>query len=235
MRRPEKPALWISFLLGLALACCTGTSTDTENTLTAVAYLADGRPAAGAELAVRVPKLIVSPQGIPSWQTLTSLTADRHGRFSEVRLPQGEEIYLEVRQNPGDTVQGHSPQVYFIRYQVAEARPEFLGAVTLSPSGSIQGRIESKTDSLAAHHWIGVIGSSAMVKLSASADSVSFPFRLVGLYPGSHALTVVNLADTGVGVMTANTKPTGEVKPDSVTDLGSIFYNGASWAPDGKN
>lgn len=232
MRRPENPSLSASILVCLALAGCYGTSTDTENTLTATAYLADGRPAAGAVLAVRVPTVVVSPQGIPSWKSLVTSTADDQGRFFDVVLPQEGEIYLEVRQNPADTpVPGNPPQVYFIQYVADQARPDHPGTLTLSPSGSLTGRVELENDSLIPHHWIGVIGSSALVKLDAATGSASIPFQLDGLYPGRHALTFVNAGVAGAGIVSVNLKPVGEVKPDSVTDMGPIFYNGASWAP----
>lgn len=235
MRRPEKTSLWNPLLLCLALAGCYGTSTDTENTMTGVALLADGRPAAGAVLAIRSRELVVSPQGIPSWKALFTRTADAQGRFFEVSLPKDREIYLEIRQAPAETSPGHFPQVYFIRYGESQPRPDLLASVTLSPSGSLKGSIGSKTDPLPINCWLGVIGSSAFVKLDSASDSTGHPFRLDGLFPGSHDLTLVSVAEVGTTVMSTSDKPKGEVKPDSVTEMGSIFYNGASWATDGKN
>ena len=251
MRRPEPSTLCYAFLLNLALAgclalaCCLslascyGTSTDTENTLTGTAYLSDGRPAAGATLAIRSGKLVVSPQGVPAWKTLATATADSKGRFFDVTLPQGTEIYLEVRQSPADTAgQAHSPEVYFISYDIGDERPTEPGGITLSPSGSLKGSLGLKTGPHPENQWLGVVGTSVFVKLDSATDSTNFPFQLDGLYPGTHALSVVTFADVGGGdvtVMGTTTKPTGVVAPDSVTDLGLVPYTEASIAEQGKN
>lgn len=223
MRRIDRFAVFVSLFLG---GCVSGTSTESENTVTGYAVLSDGQPAAGAVLTARSSVFMVS-DGVPAWTSVAADTADSLGRF-KVRIPRAQALYLEIRQGNTALTPGVKAEVCFSVYPFGVRRPDSLGTFRLLPSGSIKGRIAPKSVPSLSGYWVGIFGSSAMVKLA--PDSLGgYPFVLEGLYPGLNQLTLATLK----GVVNPSTSDTGgnywpapwaRVESDSTSDMGSIPF-----------
>jgi hypothetical protein len=228
MRLFEFPGL-IPLLAAFASAGfsgCTGTSTESENTLGLVpgrALSAEGFPASGARITLRSRGIVAEGLEL-AWKVLDTATADRQGRF-ELRLPEGLEIFLEIRE--ADTTVPH-PRIHFTRYDSAETRPRRFGDLMLSPAGTLEGRLTPGPGAPNANLWVGVAGTSVLVKLAGAADSTGLPFRLDGLPAGEHALTVVAVGG-GVASGPYPTKPPPRVAvaADTVTDAGQVYFEEA--------
>lgn len=227
MRRPEFPQL-IPMLLTLVVAGlfgCNGTSTESENTLGLVpgrALGAEGEPASGARIILRSRDLVSEGGGL-AWKVLDTATADRQGRFG-IKLPEGREVFLEIREaEPA----GPHPRIHFKRYDSADIRPGRFGDVILTPSGILEGRLTPRPGAPTQNLWVGVAGTSALVRVEGAADSTGLPFRLVGLPAGEHALTVVAVGGLVSGPNPSKPSPRVAVAADTVTDAGQVFFEEA--------
>lgn len=227
MRRPESTVL-IALLLALAaagLSGCTGTSTESENTLGLVpgrAMRADGGPASGARITLRTREIVAEGSNL-AWRVLDTAAADRQGRF-ELNLPESLEVFLEIRAaNPA----GSHPLLHFIRYDSADVRPRRFGDLVLTPSGSLEGRLTPRPGAPTVNLWVGVAGTSVLVRLPGAADSSGLPFRLEGLPAGEHALTIASLGGMSSGPPPTLPQPRVAVTPDTLTDAGQVFFEEA--------
>lgn len=227
MRRLELPILK-PLIMALAFAGfsgCTGTSTESENTLGLVpgrALLAEGAPASGARITLRSREIVAEGLDL-SWRVLDTATADLQGRF-ELRLPESLEVFLEIREA---SLAGPHPRIHFTRYDSADIRPRRFGDLVLAPSGTLEGRLTPKPGAPTLNLWVGVAGTSVLVRLPGAADSAGLPFVLAGLPAGEHALTVAAVG--GVASVPYPTKPPPLVlvAADTLTDAGQVFYEEA--------
>lgn len=228
MRRLELPG-FMPFFLALASALflgCTGTSTESENTLGLVsgrALRAEGAPAAGARVALRTREIVTEGSRL-AWRVLDSATADPQGRF-EIKFPEDVEMFLEIRE--ADSADPH-PLIHFVHYDSADIRPGRLGDLVLTRSGSLEGRLTPKPGAPTENLWLGVAGTSVLVRLTGAADSAGLPFRLDGLPAGGHALTVAAAVIGSVsGPKPSEQPPMVAVAADTVTDAGEVFFEEA--------
>lgn len=226
MRRLEFPGL-IPILLALASAGfsgCTGTSTESENTLGLIpgrALLAEGAPASGARVTLRTREIVAEGLDL-AWRVLDTATADPQGRF-ELKLPEDLEVFLEIRE--ADPVGTHF-QIHFTRFDSAGIRPSRFGDLVLAPSGTLEGRLTPRPGAPTTNLWVGIAGTSVLVRLEGAADSAGLPFRLDGLPAGEHALTVATVAGLAAGRYPSE-PPRVAVAADTLTDAGRVFFEDA--------
>lgn len=230
MRRFEFPGL-IPLLIAFSFAGfagfsgCTGTSTESENTLGLVpgrALRAGGSPASKARITLRSREVVADGFHL-EWRVLDTATADQQGRF-ELRLPESVEVFLEIRE--ADSAVPH-PQTHFTRYDSAAIRPRRFGDLVLAPSGTLEGRLTPRPGAPNANLWLGVAGTSVLVKLPGTADSTGLPFRLEGLPAGEHTLSVVAQGGVTSSPPPANPPPRANVAADTVTDAGQVYFEEA--------
>lgn len=220
-------------LCGLFLFQCTtedrraGTSTTVGNTVTGVAVLSDGSPAAHAEVTLRSPKVRISRYGTPSSTLIAFTTADSAGAFT---LPRSSDsgLYLEVTQAPESSAWlRDSLQTALAAYPAS--LPDSLGTLTLARPGALAGRILAVGGISDSSHWIGAQGTDNFTPVKSDGS-----FRLDGLAPGTHILMVVDVPDLGsaqhnpaLGFSVrfgAATQPAAVVKSGEVVDLGGMLY-----------
>src|SRR5688500_9918204 len=153
MRRLDFPVLVavLPALLGAWFSGCTGTSTESENTLglhPGRALLAEGAPASGARVTLRSREIVAAGQDL-AWKVLDTATADIQGRF-EVDLPESLEVFLEIRE-AGSA--GAHPRIHFTRFDSADFRPRRLGDRVLAPSGTLEGRLTPRPGAPTLNLW----------------------------------------------------------------------------------
>jgi hypothetical protein len=158
-----------------------GTSTTTENTLTGVAMLPDGRPAAGAVVAARSPEVVLSRSHVPLARLLAQSTADSAGRFS-LPLPRGEAYYLEVRR--GDSVS------WYRQFAPDTARALALGTVYLEPTVEVKGTVRPENGPWETRAWVGIAGTDLFRAVDPTDDPAGAAFSLTAAPAAAHALVV---------------------------------------------
>ncbi|MEO7425207.1 MAG: hypothetical protein ABI036_08465 [Fibrobacteria bacterium] len=227
MRRFEflVPILMGLLLLSAGLHGCTGTSTESENTVGLIAgraVRADGTPAPGARITLRT-REIVSKEKDLAWKVLDTAKADLQGRF-DLELPDDKEVFLEIRE--ADPVAPH-PLIHFTRFDSSGIRPRRFGDLMMSPSGTLEGKLVPGPGAPTEFLWVGVVGTSALVRLPGKADSTGLPFRLDGLPGGEHELTVAVQAGVSSSPDPVEPPPRIAVTADSITDAGRVFFEDA--------
>lgn len=228
MRRPDLPVLLLAAAFAATGSGCTGTSTESENTVVQAgapqgrALLADGKPAPRARIALRTKEVVVK-DSIPSWKIIDTATADARGVFA-IRIPANREIWFEIRE---DAPQVPYPEVYLHRYDSTDVRPLKYGDLPMRPSGSVQGRLVPAQGAPRQNLWLGVAGTSVMARVEGVADSNGLPFRLDGLPAGTQTLTVVMVGGLMVSQHPAAPMPRAQIAGDTLTDLGKLIYEEA--------
>lgn len=227
MRRFEFPGpiLLRLLLLSAGFLGCTGTSTESENTVGLIAgraVRADGAPVPGAGITLRSREIVSKGMDL-AWKVLDTATADPQGRFG-LELPDDKEVFLEIREaDPA----GPHPLIHLTRYD-SRVRPRRFGDLVLSPSGTLEGRLVPGPGAPTRNLWVGVAGTSVLVKLPGTADSTGLPFRLDGLPGGEHALIVAVPAGVMSNPDPVKAPPRVAVAADTVTDAGRVFFEDAN-------
>lgn len=205
-----------AFLLAsaLALAGCetggqrlAGTSTSVGTAIGGTAARSDGRPAAGALVVARGDG-IVWTDGRPAGRMLDSARADSLGRF-RLLAPRGE-FSLEI---VCDTAQACSDHME-VWQDWADARSGRLPAVRLTVPGSLEG--DWKPSDGGEPPWIGIAGTARFVR----PDPAGGRFRLEGVSPGDHFLTV--LRKQGEDPDNAQKVGTWPVASGRITEVGTV-------------
>jgi hypothetical protein len=161
MRRLEFPGpiLMRLLLLSAGLFGCTGTSTESENTVGLIAgraVRAEGMPVPGARITLRSREIVSKGMDL-AWKVLDTATADLQGRFG-LELPDGKEVFLEIRE--ADPAEPH-PLIHLTRFD-SGVRPRRFGDLLLSPSGTLEGRLVPGPGAPTRNLWVGVAGTSVL-------------------------------------------------------------------------
>ena len=229
MRRLEflGPILMRLLLLSAGLFGCTGTSTESENTVGLIAGRAvrdDGAAGSRRQNHATVPRN--HQRGI---EARVEGSRHRHGGFLQGRfgleLPDDKEVFLEIRE--ADPAEPH-PLIDFTRYDSPASGPAVSATFVLSPSGTLEGRLVPGPGAPTQNLWVGIAGTSVLVNLPGVADSTGLPFRLDGLPGGEHELTVAVPAGLISNPGPAKPPPRIAVAADTVTDAGRVFFEDAN-------
>jgi hypothetical protein len=228
MRRLEflGPILLRLLLLSAGLSGCTGTSTESENTVGLIAgraVRAEGVPVPGARITLRSREIVREGMDL-AWKVLDTATADRQGRFG-LELPDDKEVFLEIREaDPA----GPHPLIHLTRFDSSGIRPRRFGDLVLSPSGTLEGRLVPGPGAPTRNLWVGVAGTSVLVNLPGAADSTGLPFRLDGLPAGEHELTVAVAAGVSSNPDPVKPPPRIAVTAGTVNDAGRVIFEDAN-------
>jgi hypothetical protein len=212
-----------------------GTSTSAENTISAVARLPGGGPAAGAVVHARTGKTVVSRYGVPESRLIGFAVADGQGRF-KLALADTDAFFLEVKAKAADTLAlpDSFPPVFFRQYAgkaMGKGKGDSsLGTLDLLKSGSFQGRLQPDSGAFPKAVWIGIRGTDNFVKVEAKAGAApGLPFGLREVYPGLNPLAILIPAEVGIATVDLHPHEVDSVPPASaqtgaVTDLGVISF-----------
>jgi hypothetical protein len=203
-----------------------GTSTTAENTITGVAMLPGGGPAAGAAVYARTQEVVLGANRVPESRLIGFALAGKDGRFT-LTVPATRRFSVEIKRREFDDVEGGHPfpEVYFRDFQDSLPAMTALGNVGLAKSGSLSGRLIAPPGKL--DTWIGIPGTGNFVRVSAPAgkDSAS-AFTLNEVHSGTHPLVVFvppEVVGTGTaGTVDGDTVGTAEVRPETVEDVGTL-------------
>jgi hypothetical protein len=229
------PSLRLAALSLLACMMCLhcvfddrlgGTSTTAENTITGVAMLPGGGPAAGAAVYARTEKVVLGPNRVPESKLIGFALAGKDGRFT-LTVPDAESFTLEIKRREFDDVEGGHPfpEVYFRTFRDSLPALTALGNLDLAKSGSLSGRLIVPPDK--EDTWIGIPGTGNFVRVPTplGKDSSSV-FTLNEVPSGTHSLVVFKpseVAGTGTAsVVGGDTVGTAEVRPETVEDVGTL-------------
>lgn len=218
----------VALLLALPYAGpsgCDGTSTESENTLGLVpgrVLRAEGMPAPGARIFLRSREIVWDGADL-AWRVLATATADPQGRF-QLKLPDSGEIFLEILE--ADAAAAH-PRILLTRYDSADIRPSRFGDLVLQPSGTLEGRLTPRPGAPTQNLWVGVAGTSVLVRVPGRADSTGLPFRLEGLPAAEHALTVVVAGGVASTPYPTKPPPRISVAADTLSDAGRVEFEEA--------
>lgn len=205
---------WAAWLCGLCLLGCesegpavAGTSTSVGTSIGGTAVRADGSPAAGA-LAIAREDAIAWVGGRPEGRLLDSARADSAGRFRLIAPATGFRLEIVC---DGARSCSASPEVW---QDWATPIGGVLKAARLAAPGSLAGRwVGAPGDTLP---WLGIAGTARFTR----PDSADGRFRLDGLAPGSHALTLLSEPATNPN----NGRKAGafQVESGKVKEIGTV-------------
>lgn len=169
------------------LAACgqlmAGTSTTAENTVTGVARMPGGGPAAGARVAARGEAVVLSRGRAPEARLLAQAAADSTGRFS-LPVPKGVKFYLEIRPSDSSSVS------WFRDFTGPAPAALALGQVTLEPTVMVKGTLRDAKGNWNTRAWIGVAGTDLFRAVSSPAESAAVAFSLPAAPAGARALAI---------------------------------------------
>lgn len=225
-------------LLSLACLHCVfddrhaGTSTTVTNpvvakTVTGEAILLDGTPAAGAEVSLRLPIVLVSQSGVPASKLVAQTVADDSGRFTLPMVFQ-QDVYMEIRESPAGAKSRNpdSQQVHLRRWPDGLPVGGKMGTFRMETPGSLTGSIATPDSTPGTSRWIGVRGTDNFKSAIGKAA-----FRLSAVPTGLRELEVVRVSDTAMSPtdttranMVSDSVSKAEVKSGQAADVGSIFY-----------
>lgn len=171
-------------------------------------------------LTVRSGEGTAAADGTPSWRVLALDTADSAGnyRFERKGVP---EAWLEVRERL-DSPRQAFPQACLARF--SEDSLPLPDTLQLSASGTIQGRLSDRSKPLPEAAWITVPGTSAVAPAGEPDSAGRVALRLEAVPPGDWPVVVVTAKPCAVGPI-PGIPPVVQVSPDTVKDVGPIFYN----------
>lgn len=228
------PRLFRIPILGLAIAAAlapcgcgqrvAGTTTTAENTISGMAMLPDGRPAAGAVVAARASVVVLSRNAVPESRLLALVNADSAGKFL-LPLPRDERFYLEIR----STSLADSATVS--RYQEFSASTPVqiaLGRFTLDSAVEIRGTLAVEKGVWNTRAWVGISGTDLFRAVSPEPGAVRVPFSLPGA-PASARSLVVYLEPSSPVQQNSNPVPVDSIAipiagSGPVRDVGEIRF-----------
>jgi hypothetical protein len=232
-------------LVALVCAGCifdsrrAGTSTTTENTITGMARLSNGLPAAGATVSLRTGLVKLSDNRVPASQVLATGVAGEDGAF-ELEIPELRGFFLEVRASVVDSsidfVSGMNDprqagpfrtEIFFREFDRALAGDSAMGSVALAPAASAFGSLEVESAWAGQAVWIGVPGTDAFTRIDIPATGgSSVPFALYGIPVGKHPLVLVVPGEVGTAsnlqFVKADTLGTASAGPGARVDMGTL-------------
>ena len=224
----------LPFLGILTMAGCfdrvAGTSTTAENTITGVARLPGGGPAAGALVSARAPAVILSRNRVPESRLLGLTYTDSLGRF-QVKLPKAEACFLEIRRVPtGPADSATAPrETWFGAFPIPTSEPRDLGALNLAPPGTVRGTLRTEGGPPVGRVWIGLEGTDnfGVAVAQTGVDSAGMMFSLKDVPAGPHKLVVwvepaisIDLVDLEVPV---DSVKAFTAAPGGADDLGTVY------------
>jgi hypothetical protein len=208
-----------------------GTSTTVTNpaiakTVSGEVILWDGKPAAGAEISLRLPAIQISNAGVPFCKLVAFTVADDSGRFT-VPMVFMKDVYMEIRQVKGKIgLPRDSQEVHLRRWPNGLPLDGKMGTFRVEAPGSLAGNVDTVKLLPNTHRWIGVRGTENFAQVPGTT-----PFLLTGVSTGIRELMVVAVPDTSLWskdtahtVVIADSITRANVKSRTVTDLGTIFY-----------
>ncbi len=186
--------LLVSFLL---INCITdnrtaGTSTTVTNppTVTGMVILAEGKPAAHAEIALRTRQVIFSDQGIPASKLIASTITDDSGKFTFPSIAD-HDIYMEIKQNPTalPIASKDSLQVFLRGWIDGLPLKGQLGTFRLANPGTMAGQFLPDSLFSDSARWVGIRGTANFAAMKNNR------FKLRGICPGIPNITLVKPRD----------------------------------------
>jgi hypothetical protein len=208
-----------------------GTSTSVTNpaiakTVSGEVILWNGKPAAGAEISLRLPAIQISNSGIPFCKLVAFTIADDSGRFT-VPMVFMKDVYMEIREVGSKLgLPRDSQQVHLRRWPNGLPLDGKMGTFRVEAPGSLTGNVDTVKLLPNTQRWIGVRGTENFAKIPGVT-----PFLLTGVSTGTRELMVVTVPDTSIwnkdtsqAIVVADSITRANVKARTVTDLGTIFY-----------